>query len=205
MLKKHKSVNYLSLLLLPLLLACKKDDATPSSPEFRIFTNGIEITDAASKAEFLRHTPSSFRQTLLVGAGDKITFIAPDTAKIGTASTPYSVVRNGTQYLFYSAQSIQFPPATSLLNDMLKYKAPKYSNIYLFGTNYITKEVLVGYGDTKQIQLSCMQYYWTQTDGLTRNGYYGHVFNELNEDVVSKVRAIDTLAVRLSSLVVPVQ
>lgn len=193
----HKVTSRLLLLLPALLLACKKDPAEPAAPEIRLFTNKLEITDAAVKAKFLaRPRAAAAFQVLPTTGTSKITFVAPDTATFGTSSIRFSVVKKDEQYLFYSPPLVQLSEKDLLIYDMLKYTASKIpvpcGNGSLSGC-YVTKEVRVGYGDAKQLQLSYLQYYWARPYGWSS----GLLFNELNEGVVTRVSSLDTLAVRV--------
>lgn len=206
MLASHKLLNHTLLLMAALLLACKKDAATPTAAEVRLFTNKSEITDEAVKAKFLSQVrvAAAFQTPPTVSTG-KITFVAPDTVTFGTSTIRFAVIKKAEQYLFYSPPVVQlFTAYDVLVNDMLKYGAPRIP--VACGGNlsdcYVTQEVRVGYGYATQLRLSYLQYYWARP-------YYGWsrglLFNELNEGIINKVAASDTLAVRVSLVSFPVQ
>ncbi|MGI4740889.1 MAG: hypothetical protein ACRYG7_37445 [Janthinobacterium lividum] len=196
MFANRKILSGLPLLPLALLLACKKDETNPDTTGIRLFTNKTEITDVAVKTKFLSRASADFRQTLPVSTTDQVKFSAPDTATFGSLGLKYVAAKSNDQYLFTSPGGLLLSSNTMLLHDMLKYTAPIYPFPMASGIGYATSEVRVGYDRGSQIQLSRLQYYWLR--GQSR--YYGVLFNELNEGVVAKVTASDTLAVRQSSL-----
>ena len=83
---------------------------------------------------------------------------------------------------------------------MLKYTAPVYQYPTATGFGSSTSEVRVGYYAGNQLQLSYLQYYWLKSSYGYSGRYSGLLFNELNEGVVAKVSASDTLAVRTGSI-----
>lgn len=181
------------------------------TPSFRLFTNGTEISDEAVKTNFLTRTAPTFSQlepTISV-VGRRITFVANETVTFGADAERFSVVRDGNRYLFYSypiyhpaAELIRGGYDAELQRVIVKYTSPKIEASISSGvTEYVDKEVRVGYGDAKQIRLSWIQYRWTRSGNL----HLGILFNELNEGIASRVRAGDTLAIRMGSVTVPVQ
>ena len=184
-----------------LLNSCEKKTTEPDVSQMRLFTKQTEITDAAVKARFLSRAPLLFRDTPS-SANNDVRFITADTAVFGSAPISYSVVRNNNQYLFYSPQTVVLLSEDALIHSMLKYVAPKLP--LATQTNYdsyLTKEVRVGYGSTKRMQLPYLQYYWIRRFGRSS----GILFNELNEGVIADVTAYDTLAVRVGIMRVAVQ
>jgi hypothetical protein len=139
---------------------------------------------------------ADFRQTLPTSTSDQVKFSAPDTARFGAFGVPYVATKSNDQYLFTSLGGVQVSSSSMLLHDMLKYTAPVYPVPTSTGYSSMTSEVRVGYDRSSQLQISRLQYYWLR--GQSR--YYGVLFNELNENVVAKVSASDTLAVRPSSV-----
>ena len=196
MFANHKLISWLPLLPLALLLACKKDEANPDTTGIRLFTNKMEITDVAVKTRFLNRAPADFRQLLPGTTTDQVKFSAPDTATFGASRIKFVATKSNDQYIFRSPAVVQLSSTTMLLHDMLKYTAPIYQVPTASGFGSITSEVRVGYDRGNQLQLSYLQYYWRNSQGW----YSGTLFNELNESVVSKVSATDTLAVRQGSL-----
>jgi hypothetical protein len=183
-------------------ISCDKKGATPETPGFRLFISKMEITDATVKANFLKRSAAKFPALAPVGPADKIVFLTPDTVKFGTSTLPYSVVKKGTQYLFYSPLLVQLSNQNQLIQDMLKYTAPKVAVPAYLNIDYVTQEVRVGYGDAKQIQLSYLQYYWVKSNGGWATGT---LFNEVNDGVSAKIAGTDTLAVQTGSASIPVQ
>jgi len=195
MFANRKTISQLSLLTLGLLLACKKDDTNPDTTGIRLFTNKMEITDVAVKTKFLNRAPADFRQLPPSSTTDQVKLSATGTATFGAFSLDYVVAKSNDQYLFTSPGGVQLASNMLLLRDMLKYTAPIYPVATATGFGYGTSEVRVGYDRGSQIQLSRLQFYWL----AGQNRHYGVLFNELNEDVATKVSAADTLAVRQSS------
>lgn len=196
MLTNCKITSYLPLLALTLLLACKKDDANPDTTGIRLFTGKMEITDVAVKARFLSQSSADFRQVPPTSISWPVKFSAPDTATFNASAIKYVAAKKDNQYLFYSPPVVPLSRSTTLLHDMLKYTAPVYPVPPNTGYEALTSEVRVGYVAGDRIQLSFLQYYWRQPTGW----YYGTLFNELNENVATKVSPADTLAVRVSSV-----
>jgi hypothetical protein len=194
-----------------LLLACKNQAPEADSPAIRVFTNGQELTDATVRQQFLARHAVAF-QPVAAGPNDNITFIAADTARFSYSTTRFAVVRNGNSCLFYSPWLIQLADDNMLLYDMLKHVRPKAfipcANGNLTGC-YLAQEVRVGTGDGKQITLPCLQYYWSVTQRYMGQNFTRRqqqtLFNEFNEAAIAKVPQSDTLAVRISSLTLPVQ
>lgn len=111
-------------------------------------------------------------------------------------------MRKGAQYLFYSPLVVRLSSQNQLIQDMLKYTAPKVAVPAYLSFDYVTQEVRVGYGDAKQIQLPYLQYYWVKANGGWATGT---LFNEVNEGVSAKIFGTDTLAVQTGSASIPVQ
>lgn len=199
MLTNHKLINCALLLVATLLSACKKDSAAPETSEIRLFTNKSEITDGAIKAKFLSQARvvAVFQTQPTTGTG-KITFITPDVTTFDTSTLRFEAIEKAGQYLFYSSPFVQLNTAYDMLvYDMLKYVAPKTPVLCGNGslnTCYATREVRVGYGDAKQVQLACLQYYWVNAYGQSS----GLLYNELNEGIVAQITSSDTLAIRVS-------
>ncbi|RZK30562.1 MAG: hypothetical protein EOO57_17580 [Hymenobacter sp.] len=188
------------LLPLTLLLACKKDDTNPDSTGIRLFTNKMEITDVGVKTRFLARASADFRQVPLASTTEQVKFSAPDTATFGASTMKYVATKNNTQYLFYSRGLVFLSSSTSLIYDMLKYTAPVYQYPTASGFGSSTSEVRVGYDKGNQLALSYLQYYWLRSSYGYSGRYYGILFNELNESVIAKVGATDTLAVRTGTI-----
>lgn len=207
MILRSKQVSYLIFILFTggVLLSCGKKDAEPETPGFRLFANQVEITDPAVKTSFLKRSTAMFQTVPPIGPTDKIVFTKPDTAKFSAYSYHYSVVKKGTQYLFYSPPVVQVQRNTQLLRAMQKYTAPKVLVPDYLDIDYVTQEVRVGYGDTKQMEMPYIQYYWKRAATALRVPYNGFIFNELNDEVASSIIGLDTLAVKTGSLSVPVQ
>jgi len=189
------------------LTGCKREPAEPAAPpSVRVFTNRAEITDEAVKAKFLKqaNTAAPFQQTIPATSTEKINFIKPDTVTFGSSTLKYSVVR-GSNYLFYSPLGLRLNNNDLWLSELLKYTAPKYPLAPgAGGADYITQEVRVGTGDSKQIRLSVLQYYRSQKlsfNGATVvNQAAGVVLNEFNEAGISTIRSTDTVAIRTGSI-----
>jgi hypothetical protein len=201
----------LAVVLISLLLGCKNQVPEAESPAIRVFTNGQELTDATVRQEFLARHAVAF-QPVVAGPNDKITFSAPDTARFSYSTIRYSVVKNGRQYLFYSPWMVQLADDNMLVYNMLKHVGPKASTVCANGNLtgcYVTQEVRVGTGDGKQMTLPCLQYYWSMTQQYmgrqSTRSQRETLFNEFNEAAIAKVPKSDTLAVRTSSLTLPVQ
>ncbi|WP_223653205.1 hypothetical protein [Hymenobacter psoromatis] len=188
-----------------LFTSCDKKDPAPETPGFHLFTNQMEITDATVKAIFLKHSAGKYLTESPVGPTDKITFLTPDTVLFGSSTFRYSIVKRDNQYLFYSPTVFQGFNKYQLIRDMLKYTTPKVAVPAFLNYDYATQEVRVGYGDSKHMQLSYLQYYWIRTDRLSPGWSAGFSFNELNETIASKVIGTDTLAVQVGSAAIPVQ
>ncbi|RZL12298.1 MAG: hypothetical protein EOO62_11345 [Hymenobacter sp.] len=191
-----------------IFLSCDKKDTPPETPGFHLFTNQIEITDATVKANFLKRSANKFPVISLVDpfySADKVLFLTPDTVKFGTYPVKYSVVKKGNQHLFYSPRIVQYQRKNALIWDMLKYTAPRIPVSSFSGFDYITQDVRVGYGDAKQMEMPYLQYYWLMNNKLAVGWATGYFFNELSESVGSKVMGADTLAVKMSSVSIPVQ
>jgi hypothetical protein len=191
MLMISKKAGYLFFILFTggVLISCGKKDPEPKTPSFRLFTKQLEMFQTVSS----------------IGPADKIVFIKPDTVRFNAYSFQYSVVKKGTQYLFYSPPVIQVLRNTQLIRDMQKYTAPKVSVPDYSDIDYVTQEVRVGYGDAKQVEMPYIQYYWKRAAVAIRGPYNGFIFNELNNDVASNIIGLDTLAVKTGSMSVPVQ
>ncbi|MFD1875642.1 hypothetical protein [Hymenobacter bucti] len=208
MLTISKKASYLLFILFAggVLISCGKKDPEPETPGFRLFTKQLEITDAAVKANFLKRSTAMFQTVSAIGPTDKIVFIKPDTAKFTSYySFHYSVMKKGNQYLFYSPPVVQVAYNTELIRDMQKYTAPKVPVPGYLDIAYVTQEVRVGYGDTKQLEMPYIQYYWKRAAVAIRGPYKGVIFNELNDGVASNMIGLDTLAVKTGSISVPVQ
>ena len=188
--------GYLSILLaLIALTSCHKNDSTPTTPGFRLFTNKMEITDASIKTKFFNKSSSRFSYKPIAGPTDGLTFIAPDTVRFDGSSMRFSVVKNNTQYLFYSPQVVQ-GSYNNILYDMLKYNAPKIPISFQTGYQYLTSEVRVGYVVASKVQLSYLDYYYIKSNGIGQGGYTGLLYNELNENVIAEITGTDTLAIQ---------
>jgi hypothetical protein len=202
-----KKASYLFFILFAggVLISCGKKDPEPETPSFRLFTKQMEITDEAVKASFLKRSTAMFQTVSSIGPADKIVFIKSDTVRFNAYSFQYSVVKKGTQYLFYSPPVVQVLHNIQLIRDMQKYTAPKVSVPDYSDIAYVTQEVRVGYGDAKQVEMPYIQYYWKRAAVAIRGSYNGFIFNELNNDVASNIIGLDTLAVKTGSMSVPVQ
>lgn len=174
-------------------------------PGFRLFTNQMEITDVTVKANFLKHSAAMFPSLYVIDPTEKIIFVASDTAEFGAPAPQYSVVKKGNQYLFYSPQMVLVYKDEELIWDMQKHRAPRLTANSWPGYAYITQEVRVGYGDTKQMQLPYLQYYWIKSDTTVKRRTTGFLFNELDESIGPKVLRADTLAVKAGSTNILVQ
>jgi hypothetical protein len=182
-------------------ISCDKKNPAPITPDFRLFTNKMEITDATVKANFWKRTADKFPAVPSTNSAYKITFVAPDTVKFGASTLRYSVVKKESQYLFYSPVSVYVIDKYSPVSYMLKYTAPETATPDWPGYSFMTQEVRVGYGDAKQMKLSYVQYYLIRP-GNTASGL---LLNELDENVKARLRLTDTLAVQTGNQAVAVQ
>lgn len=203
-------VSRLAIACVGVLVACKKETPEVDSSGIRLFTNRMEITDAAVKKEFAARHAVAFRP-IVAGSNDKITFISADTARFSYSTTRYAVVKTGSRYLFYSPYLLQLSSDNMLLHDMLKYVGNKAFTVCANGNVtgcYVAQEVRVGVADAKQVTLPCLQYYWSVTQLSAGRSYTRSqqetLFNEFNEAAIATVPQSDTLAVRASSLSLPV-
>ena len=194
-----------------LLLSCKKETPEADSSGIRLFTNRVEITDAAVKQAFAVRHAVAFRP-VAAGPNDKITFVAADTVRFSYSTIRYAVVKNGSRYLFYSPYLLQLSSDNTLVYDLVKYAGAKAATVCTNGNItgcYVAQEVRVGTADAGRITLPCLQYYWSVTQLYAGRPYtrwqQETLFNEFNEAVIAKVPPSDTLAVRTSSLSLPIQ
>ncbi|MDO7886027.1 hypothetical protein [Hymenobacter cheonanensis] len=188
-----------------LVASCAKKDAPPETPGFRLFTNQAEIMDATVKANFRKRSADRFPDVLVFDPSEKVIFINSDTVKIGPVGPRYSVIKKGNQYLFYSPQAELIYKRDELVWNMQKYAAPRVPIIgspYYLGT---TQKVLVGYEEGKQMRFPYFQYYLIKPNATPFNRTSGFLFNELNENVISEITGVDTLAVQTGSATTPIQ
>jgi len=205
---RFQTLSFLSIVFIG-LAACKKEEQSPT-PKLRqrVFTNGKEIEDEAVKNRFIQKSGTPFNE-LAASSDDIIKFIKPDTVSFNLSGTsPFSVVRNNSQYLFYSPLTLRVTAeySASPLWLMLKHVSPLFPILGSGGTfEYITREVRVGYADRGAVRLSVLHYRFKRTDrGTAHYENSGYLFNEFNEAAIPHILAGDTLAIQESSLMLTI-
>lgn len=204
---KYKITPAIAILISILFFSCKKDKQEESAdfPQdlhftnmvetrgLRVFTNKTEITDNEVKARFIKGS-STFNTTPRPGYEWMITFQSKDVLNIDALK--FAVTKNDDLFLFYADQQ-QSGKNNDPVYDMLKYSYAKTPVINVSGADFLTKEVLAGHGDYKELNLAMFQYRLKRGDGVKTvlSINEGGIFNEFNEQFITKLGVNDTLAI----------
>ncbi len=201
--------NTFAVLIICLCFSCKKGGSKAEinfplmlqtenlvkKSDTRLFTANGEIKDQNIIKQFIKNESSFIIPDHYVADGSSLFFSASDAATID-GNVNYTVVKEGDLILFYS-------PKTVLTNNLLvdqifKYRAPISPIPTQNGYNYITQEVRVARGNYDQFSFS-------RTVFLLKRGttskQSGIAFNDIADDVVTKLSAQDTLAYLETALI----
>ncbi|WP_307526704.1 hypothetical protein [Pedobacter sp. W3I1] len=163
--------------------------------ETRLFTANGEIKDQNIIKQFIKNESSFVISDHYVADGSSLFFSSNDAATIG-GNISYSVVKDGDLILFYSPKTVL--TNNQLVDQIFKYRAPISPIPTQNGYNYITQEVRVARGDYDRFSFS-------RTVFLLKHGttskQSGIAFNDIADDIVSKLTAQDTLAYLETALI----
>src|SRR5690606_11283146 len=101
----------------------------------------------------------------------------------------------GSNFLFYSVKNIA-GSSSNVINDLLKYNAPREPGLAIFGIDYFTKEVRVANGNYRNLNFSVLSYFIKRSSNNGSSQQSSYLFNEFNENIISKLKANDTLAIQ---------
>lgn len=183
--KKEKKVNF------PQELYATKISV---KTQFRLYTNTGEITNSDVKNRFKTNPDFYSLENQQITPNEKMTFLSQDTAIFGTSTIKFSISKSENQFLFYSPNIVQ-GSSNNLINDILKYTATRIQVPPFNNFDYLTKEVRVANGNYKNLNFSVLSYFLRSNHGSSSR-QSGYLFNEFNENALSKLRVNDTLAIQ---------
>ena len=201
--------NTFTVLFICLLFSCKKGGSKSEinfplmlqtenlvkKSETRLFTANGEIKDQNIIKQFIKNESSFIVPDHYVADGSSLFFSTNDVATIG-GNVNYSVVKDGDLILFYSPKTVL--TNNQLIDQIFKYRAPITPITTQNGHNFITQEVRVARGNYDKFSFS-------RTVFLLKRGatskQSGIAFNDIADDMVSKLSAQDTLAYLETALI----
>ena len=208
---KYMNVKYLiniALVCALLLCACGKEDIIDFPitlhahelsrvSDVRLFVNKNEIYDSnvieafVSNSEYFKlPTPAEIQSS-----NESISFLSKDSVLFGTLTIGFTVKKNANQFLFYS--SLMFPTNSGdILHSLLKYPSELVPLSHFTGFKHLTREVLVGYGSYKKLELSFFSYMLSINGDSFQQFISGKLSNEFNEEAINTLQLRDTLAIQ---------
>jgi len=168
--------------------------------EVRLFANKNEIYDSdvinafigsafVNNSEFFKLPTSSEIES----SNESISFLSADSVHFGALTTGFTVKKNADQFLFYSPLN-----SSAYLGDavwpLLKYTDELISVSPTAGYRYLTREVRVGRGSYRDLEISFFSYMLQKYEDSF--GVGGRLSNEFNEDAINTLQLRDTLAIQ---------
>lgn len=201
--------NTFAILIICLCFSCKKGGSKAEinfplmlqtenlvkKSETRLFTANGEIKDQNIIKQFIKNENSFVVPEHYVSGGGSLFFASNNSATIG-GNVDYSVVKDGDLILFYSPKTVL--TNNQLIDQIFKYRAPITPIPPQNGYNYITQEVRVARGDYDKFSFSRTIFLLKQG---TTSKQSGIAFNDIADDMVSKLSAQDTLAYLETALI----
>lgn len=194
-----------------LLCACDKEDIVDYPitlyahelsrvSDVRLFVNKNEIYDSDVIRAFVDDSeyfklPTA---TELQSSNERIVFLSKDSVLFGTLTTKFTVKKNGQQFLFYSPFPLpNVDYSGDIIRSFLKYTGeliPAYPPF--FGDGYLAKEVRVGHGSYRDLEISFLSYILSRHRDTFQHSVCGRLFNEFNEEAKNTLQLRDTLAIQ---------
>ena len=163
--------------------------------EVRLFTSKKEIFDSdviktfVGNYEYFELPTTSEIHSL----NETISFISADSALFEALTTGFTVKKDANQFLFYSSLL-----SNAYLGDivwpLLKYTDELVSVPPTYGFRYLTKEVRVGYGSYRNLEICFFSYVLLKYEDLIAT--IGRISNEFNEEAINTLQLRDTLAIQ---------
>jgi len=207
----------LSLFLLAItFLSCKKDknetttfpitfyaEKAEVSSDTRLYTKSGEIKDAQKIAQFVAKVSYFSAEQNQTGLGAQyLTFNSKDSVKFANNDFKFSVQQSGDQFLLTSnLRSISQKPFL----DNFRYHLLKHENVVIEGTAEIRKEVIVAYGNYRELKVPVFAYQISSSPTGNGNNLFrlGGLFtNEFNEGVLQMLGTNDTIAVKSYNVII---
>ncbi|TLV02448.1 hypothetical protein [Dyadobacter luticola] len=214
-------MKYLSLIMLLLLInSCKKTEIEQPSEfpstlylnrvsiksQTRLFTDKKEITNKVVIEKFLKNNGGFRLKDSSFISDENIKFFSTDSAELSNSFNSLLVTKNGNQLIFKSTNRlIVTKEAIQHGYNMSKYRA-EFEPVW--DGKFSTYNMLVGYGDYSELNLSVFEYsrvswnifydpdYYYLHPKLYRGSASGTSFNEFDESYVNSISKADTLAIR---------
>lgn len=162
--------------------------------ETRLFTTNGEIKDRDVINRFIKNESGFVIPDLFVPDGNNLFFLSKDTTTIGNLK--YSVVKDGDLILFYSPKTVL--TNNQLIDQIFKYRAPITPITTQNGYNFITQEVRVARGNYDKLSFSRTVFLLKRGTASKQSGI---AFNDIADDIVTKLSAQDTLAYLETALI----
>ena len=208
--------NLISIVLVcTLLCACDKEDNIDNVDypitlyahellrvsDVRLFINKNEIYDSdvietfVGNYEFFKLPTTAEIQS----SNESICFLSRDSVLFGTTTIGFTVKKNAHQFLFYSPLIGPINRFDEVVRPLLKY-TDELVPVFLSDFEYLTREVRVGYGSYRNIEISFLSYMLSKNGDSFRQFIGGGLFNEFNEEGINTLQLRDTLAIRESKI-----
>jgi hypothetical protein len=203
--------------LVPLtILSCKKDKTEESSfpitfysekvelaSDTRLYTKSGEIKDAQKIAQFIAKISYFNAEQNQTGLGSKyLTFESKDSVAFINNEFKFAVKQSGDQFILTSnLRSISQKPFV----DNFRYHLLKYENLVTDGNAEIRKEVVVAYGNYRELKLPVFAYQISSSPNGNGNNLFrlgGLITNEFNEAALPMLGTNDTIAVKRYNIVI---
>jgi hypothetical protein len=160
--------------------------------EIKMWVNKKEINDCETRLKFIENADCFNLPNRVEEAEVSIIFLSKDSVVFEFYNFGYTVQKQANQFLFYSK------PYVSVENGDIVYPLLKYTDeLNSFPLGYVVKrDVIVAYGSYTNFELCFLTYKISKNTEWEWSRAWGTLMNEFNEDAISSLRVLDTLAIQ---------
>jgi hypothetical protein len=199
-----------SIILLVVVISCSKTKTEPilnfpqtvyfesvtEKSKIRLFTNKKEINDANSIANYVkRNSFVSIDDYKTALANFKINFIKQDSLLLSTEINKYFYKKDGDLFTITTPYTIKLKNS-NFINEVMIFPYEKTPITNSTAYDFSTKEFLIGRGNHSSFSLSLTVFKLKSKIANGISEQFASLYNEFNENAISKTTVNDTLLVQ---------